>query len=378
MPSLTRREVLTAGLMLGGQGFALGCGSLTQRPKTDAPAWQREGLRALHAAADWCWAQQSADGRFCSATYGLLRGGASLTPFVLLALHRAATLPGEPTARAVQALLTLQNTEGALGFDGPAPDYPCYATGMLLSALTRTQAPGVRDATRAGVAWLRTQQLSGTRGWTDHPARGGWGMGAKTPHSPPHAGHVDLSMTRRVIEGLRDAGLPANDPCLVEAHHFLRRCQCEDGSFFYSPVELALNKGKRSVNGAPVGYGSATSDGLLCLLALEQSATEPAERAHRWLRSHHRNDANPGLEGAPMQAFATAMRGYYRAGASACFARLTGPPDWRRELVDAVASEQDADGSFRNANPVQKENDPLIATAFALHALANALDPGAP
>ncbi len=90
-----------------------------------------------------------------------------------------------------------------------------------------------------------------------------------------------------------------------------------------------------------------------------------------------------------MEAFGTAMRGYYRAGAAECFALLGGPAplldpeqdpegvgdadSWRSRLVQAVVAEQREDGSFWNGNALQKENDPLIATAFALTALAHAL-----
>jgi hypothetical protein len=42
-------------------------------------------------------------------------------------------------------------------------------------------------------------------------------------------------------------------------------------------------------------------------------------------------------------------------------------------MVRALLTEQREDGSFWNANALQKENDPLIATAFALIALAHAL-----
>ena len=74
-----------------------------------------------------------------------------------------------------------------------------------------------------------------------------------------------------------------------------------------------------------------------------------------------------------MQVFASAMRGDYRAGAAACFAALEGPPGWRARLVRAVVAEQRPDGSFRNENALQKENDPLIATGFALMALGHSL-----
>ncbi len=382
MRGVTRREVLVAGVALGGQSLLLSCrGAPLACPGDD---WRAKGRQALAAAAAWCWSQQTHDGRFPSATYGLLRRGQSLTPFVLLALHRAGVLPEAPRDRAVQALLAMRNPDGALGFEGPAPDYPCYATGMLLSALGRTRPSLLPAAALPSIRWLRGQQFQRSQGWTA-PAHGGWGMGSREPRTPPHPGHVDLSMTRRVIEGLRDVGLTPGDPALAEAREFVLRCQAQDGGFFYSPVEPALNKGRQDV----AGYGSATTDGLLALLALGAGETPAARRAHAWLRLHHRLDRNPGLEGGRMEAFGTAMRGYYRAGAAECFALLGGPPrlqhpelgpegvgdadSWRSRLVQAVVAEQREDGSFWNGNALQKENDPLIATAFALTALAHAL-----
>ncbi len=75
-----------------------------------------------------------------------------------------------------------------------------------------------------------------------------------------------------------------------------------------------------------------------------------------------------------MEAFAEAMRGYYRAGAARCFARRGGPPGWRQPLATAIVAEQHEDGSFRGTNGLQKEDDPIIATAFAVQALAAALE----
>jgi len=70
-----------------------------------------------------------------------------------------------------------------------------------------------------------------------------------------------------------------------------------------------------------------------------------------------------------MEAFGTAMRGYYRAASAEVFARLEGPSGWRESLVDAVLAEQAEDGSWRNESPLQKEDDPLVATGFAVQAL---------
>ncbi len=46
--------------------------------------------------------------------------------------------------------------------------------------------------------------------------------------------------------------------------------------------------------------------------------------------------------------------------------------DWRLALVAALAREQRADGSFASAGTLMKEDDPLIATALAIKALAAA------
>ena len=74
-----------------------------------------------------------------------------------------------------------------------------------------------------------------------------------------------------------------------------------------------------------------------------------------------------------MEAFSEAMRGYYRAGAAECFMLTGGPAGWRGELCDAIEAEQRPDGSWKNDNPLQKEDDPIIATGFAIRALAAAL-----
>ncbi len=367
-PLWSRREVLAAGTLLAAQGLFGVSAAFAGTPEAD-------GAAVLASALGWLEGQRSHDGRYPSRVYGLLKGGASTSPFVLLALDAAGALDGDAAAASLAALAARCDESGALGLNEVVSDYPCYATGMMLFALSRhvdAAPPGLAERSRA---WLLDQQLSTRRGWQDHPALGGWGMGARSLRTPPDAGHVDLSMTRRVIEGLVASGLGPEHPALLEARSFVARCQSEDGSFFYSPVELHLNKGETGPNERPRGYGSATTDGWHALAALGFAAEPSAKQAHAWLLEHHRVDANPGVEGGPMHAFAEAMRGYYRAGSATVFARAGGPADWRAQLVDAIAADQREDGSFSNPNPLQKEDDPLIATAFAVVALAAALEP---
>ena len=79
---------------------------------------------------------------------------------------------------------------------------------------------------------------------------------------PPHAGHVDLSLTRFVLEALRASGVDGSDPAMTRARVFLERSQNHDGGFFFSPVTPALNKAGESADGF-VSYGTTTADGVL-------------------------------------------------------------------------------------------------------------------
>jgi hypothetical protein len=365
LPSPSRRAALR-GLLALGAAPLVGCGGGRVR-RSHAHRARRAAERGVSSLLE----QQGGDGLFRSATYGLLRSGQSLTPFVAEAL---AALPDglRPDAaidRALGALPALQR-DGALGLASLPADYPTYATGLALAGWARRRlAPDSKDA---ALAWLLAHQLTAARGWGGHPAQGGWAMGAAAPPDPPHAGHVDLSMTRRAVEGLAAAGLTAEHAPMIEARAFVERCRAPDGGFVYSPVELALNKGGCDGDRCR-GYGSATTDGLLAARALGATIDDPLiAEPLAFLLGIHRLDANPGIGPGPLQGFAGAMVGCYRAGAAAVFARLGGPDGWREAMIDAVLADQAPDGSWRNPDYLQKEDDPLIAGGFALAALAAA------
>ena len=338
-------------------------------------------LTPARAAADrgiaWLLTQQDDAGRFPSRTYGFLARGESLTPFVLRALLTAPadslTTLQEPLARALRACLDLANDDGALGFGGLSPDYPVYATSLALCCLGRLRPPGWEAAAAPLLRWLRAQQFGAE--WRGHAALGGFGMGWRSRPTPPDSGHVDLSMTRRALEGLRACGVDTGDPAFRLGNRFVGACQAADGGFVYSPVELALNKGL-IVDDVRASYGSATADGLLASFAVwgpDWAALQPhpitITSGLERLRAIHRVDLNPGLVGGPMEPFAEAMTGYYRAASARVFQAAGGPPGWKPALIGAVLSEQHADGRWQGASPLQKENDPIVATAFAIAAL---------
>src|SRR5205085_4398245 len=131
-----------------------------------------------------------------------------------------------------------------------------------------------------------------------------WGMGGGR-RTPPDTGHVDLSMTRYVIEALRAAGMQASDPALECARVFIGRCQNfdprhpadGDGGFFFSTTEFDTNKAGHDGQHFR-SYGTTTADGVLGLLATGYSRSDRrVTAAERWLSSHHRDMHVPGFVG---------------------------------------------------------------------------------
>lgn len=321
----------------------------------------------LAGATAYLWAQQADDGGFHSTTYGLLASGQSLTPFILNALldvpESVAPRPAGGVEGAVGFILRHTNDDGILGLaDDAVTDYPNYATGMAVRALLRAGHGdvGTQDQMRRMTAALRRQQFSEDNGWKQSDAPyGGWGMGGAI-RRPPQAGHVDLSMTRTVLEALAAAGVGPGDPMMVRARVYLARSRNSDGGFFFSTVNPQTNKAG-GADGTFASYGTATTDGLLALRAA--SVAETDERillATRWLEQHHQPDRAPGLDAGPYDGWDQGLRFYYGAVVSRAVPHL-----------EVTLPSQDADGAYRNPSNLVKEDDPLIATPLALAVLVN-------
>ncbi|MCI0663073.1 MAG: terpene cyclase/mutase family protein [Acidobacteria bacterium] len=322
------------------------------------------GSEPLRKAIQYLWAQQSEDGGFHSTTYGLLRSGQSLTPFVLVALlsvpDNASSHPGGGIERALTFIKSKTNADGVLGMmDESAADYPNYATALAVSALVKTRTPGYERVIKPMVAQLRAHQFGDESGWKPNDAPyGGWGMGG-TILRPPYAGHVDLSMTRYVLEALQQSGIPTSDPVMTRALVFLERSQNSDGGFYFSPVNPEINKAGKSGDGRPTSYATATADGVLALRAAGIPDNDPRiTKAIKWLKDHHQSNRAPGFDEETDQSWGSGLRFYYAHAISRVL------PELPVELPS-----QASDGSLRNSNNLVKEDDPLIATAFALYVM---------
>ena len=90
-----------------------------------------DGRAAISKAAQYLWSKQGADGGWHSETYGLLKSGQSLTPFVLLALLELPDPPKDAVDRAFKFIRAHTNAQGEVGRSDPSlEDYPNYATAL--------------------------------------------------------------------------------------------------------------------------------------------------------------------------------------------------------------------------------------------------------
>jgi squalene-hopene/tetraprenyl-beta-curcumene cyclase len=323
----------------------------------------------LDKAVDYLWAQQSGDGGFHSTTYGLLRSGQSLTPFVLNAMLSLPdwTARAKPAAlnRALEFLKRNTGEDGEIGtMDQIAADYPNYATALTVTAMIKAGHSGSNSNIERMTRHLLAQQFSEANDWRREDAPyGAWGMGGPV-HRRPDAGQVDLSMTRCVLEALQAAGVSKSDPAVARALVYLKRSQNPDGGFFFSAVNPEINKAGAE-EGSFKSYGTATGDGVLALRAAGIADTDDRiVRALGWLKDHHRSDHAPGFEGTARESWGAGLRFYYAYVISLAM------PD-----LPIMLPPQDADGGFRNSNKMVKEDDPLIATACALYVLGKTKSP---
>ncbi len=386
---------------------------------TSTSADTNEQLRAdldaaIEQAADYLETQQADNGSWPSQTYGLFRDGVALTPHVLRSLAQT-----EPNNTAVQDGLDFigQHIEAVVDGEGvwrlkPAVRGPVYFCADTWLALEHADKPDIPDRYKHATLKLvlKRLQISNDRA-PSFAQHGGWGYGIKPFDNLPddidwietfdHGRAKDrifpnlsanISATVYALDVLapRPSNKPFRDtrytwaPIKYPALAFAARCQnfesgddrFDDGGFFFNPADAARNKGGPAGTDKH-GYarfhssGSSTADGLRVLLLCRVEKDDPRILAARdWLFKHFDPEHNPGTFNEDRKILRDAYYFYYAASVADTFTLLgDGPDDWAQDLAKALISKQINDGSFANPFTDGKEDDPLIATPFALRAM---------
>ncbi|MGC4006655.1 MAG: hypothetical protein QM811_27445 [Pirellulales bacterium] len=90
-----------------------------------------------------------------------------------------------------------------------------------------------------------------------------------------------------------------------------------------------------------------------------------------WLKKNYDLKSNPGQGDAGLFYYYNLMAKALHASGNDTFTDEAGKGhEWRKELTAELVGRQQADGSWVNSNKQFMENDPNLATAFALLVLA--------
>ncbi len=357
---------------------------------------------ALANATRFLVEHQSPDGAWRSDTYAAFRQGDALSPLVLLALTALPTenQPNETIARGRKFLSSRVDATGNIILPNHGIAYPVYTAADNLRVIDKhDRSMATRLQQEAWLRYLRNHQLNKANGWNDtDQAYGGWGYDLEVPRKPA-AGQPPNPLTEPNLSATVAAlaGLQASGEAQVEerqaAASFVERCQnfaatetdttWDDGGFYFIPTDEVRNKAGRS-GVDPSGrvrfasYGSATVDGLRAMQLVGIPPEAPRMRAAwNWLAKNFSADQHPGIYSPEREAERNAVYFYYCNRLAELLAAEESEQiawdreAWAQQLAVALLARQHADGSWKNPEPEVREDDPMVATAFAVRALAH-------
>ncbi|HEY4311595.1 MAG TPA: prenyltransferase/squalene oxidase repeat-containing protein [Pirellulales bacterium] len=317
---------------------------------------------------------QAEDGSFSSAA------GPAVTALVTAGVLESGRTAQDPVvAKALKYLQGFVQPDG--GIYQPESRHRNYETCIGLMCFAAANKDGRFDSVvKNAEKFLKAGQLDESENvQPSNIAYGGAGYG--------QAERPDLSNTHFLLDALKAAGEGADDEAFKRALVFVSRCQNlesehnttefpaknPDGGFYYTPAGGGRSMAGNTENGGLRSYGSMTYAGLKSMIYCGAKPDDPRVKAAvTWAKKHYTLDENPGMADAGLYY-------YYQLFAKALSA-MNQPTivdesgkshDWRNELVTAIISRQQPDGSWVNKNARWMEGDPNLVTGYALLALAN-------
>jgi hypothetical protein len=341
---------------------------------------------SLVRATDWLIAQQAADGGWHSKTYGQLKDGAAITALILDALGHLDAIDQQKHLVAIKKAFDFLDRglakKGTVASPDGSLDFPTYAAALYLTGKRRLGLSVDGERKRLLLDYLLGAQVVEARGFKpDSPSYGGWDFLAKEDAQAITTG-TNISVVRYVLEALAQepgvAGQASGIPkALKLARAYVLRCQRPDGGFVFTCEPMSLNNKAAFADeklAEPRPYGTATCDGILALLACDRVPDDKRlQKAVTWLVKRPGLELVPGFEGLPPEAgWQRGLRYYYYAGLARVLPHFPASEiaPRREALVKHIVSLQAKDGSWVNESDRMRENDPLIATALAVTALA--------
>jgi len=340
-------------------------------PAADADAKEVQVL--VDKARDFLKKRQGDDGSFSPKF-----GGPGITALVAAGLLRNGVPADDPLVAKSLAYL-----EKSVQKDGGIYDRKManYTTSVALLAFADANTKGQYDAVIKNAAkFLKTLQFDEASVEDKDVKFGGVGYDGKS--------RPDLSNTQYFVDALIAAGVPKSDPAIQRALKFVSRCQNlpgetndlpfakkttpeDKGGLVYNPVVTDKDK-NLTPEGGLRSAGVMTYAGLKSFIHAGLTKDDPRVKAALdWISRHYALDTNPGQGTAGLfyyyHTFAKAMN---VLGDDQFIDKAGVKHDWRKELIEMLQKKQKPDGSWSNENSAFLENNPDLATAYALLALS--------
>lgn len=368
---LARQGLLSAAMLLvmSGMGRGSTANGADQTIGPDPQLLQEtvsEAIAFLRSA-------QAEDGSYSA------HAGPGVTALVTTALLKHGLSPDDPlVARSLKYLAGFQQEDGGIYQEGTF--YNNYETCLAILALQEANRDGRYDELlERAEAYVKGIQWDADEGHDQSsPSYGGAGYGR---HKRP-----DLSNTQYLMDALIATGNGADDPAVQRALVFISRCQNletehnttewsaknPDGGFYYTAAAGGSSQAGQTPEGGLRSYGSMTYAGLKSMLYAGVGPEDPrVKAAYDWAKRFYTLEQNPGMGNAGLYYYYhTFAKALDAIGEDVIQDAEGREHDWRRELVEKLAAEQNENGSWTNENSRWLEGDPNLVTGYALLALS--------
>jgi len=304
-----------------------------------------------------------------------------ITAICLLGFVRNGVGEKDPAvARACAYLASEAKPDGGIYTEklGPAQRLPNYNTALCMTALYATGNPKYQEIVRKAQRFLEGEQLDERKGFSPKDRQYGgiaYGSGDANP---------DLSNLQHALEALKETGEAKNAEVFKKALVFLQRCQNRkdsndqswsgtDGGFIYAAN--GDSKADEYTKQAHSSYGSMTYAGLKSYLYCSVSKSDPrVQSAFNWLRANYDVDQNPRMGSDGLYYYYHTMSKTLAVWGDKALVDASGRKHpWATDLARAIVRQQRPDGAWSNQNKRWREDQPDLATGYALIALANCL-----
>jgi len=348
--------------------------TLSLNAQTIAPELAQQVRSSVDKGLAWLKAQQKPDGAWSEANMPAL----TALPLWAMAASGSSACAAEQE-KAVSFLLGNQKADGGIYVPQPGKKgsgLGNYNTSISVMALGAT---GRKEAVPA-ILKARTY-IASSQHFGDDLHDGGFGYDKESnrAYTDLNNTHYAMDAMRRTqgFEDLRAAGEKKADLDWDAALKYVMQMQNGEGEtrggFAYNTEDpkggVVTNASGRVMLRA---YGSMTYAGLLAMVHARLEKSDPRVRSAVDFSSRYWTlDENPGQGQQGLYFYFNVMaRALSAAGLDAI--PRQGAADairWREDVVKKIVSLQQPDGSWVNANNRWWENDPVLATSYALLAL---------